>query len=138
MKKVVRATVVGYIVLMAMNYLIHGILLMPDYNAIPASHRTPEGIQQHFWAMALGQFLFAALFAYIYTRGAEKKPWPAQGIRYGIIMTLFTVIPYSISEYVVFVIPYALAIKWVVLGAIQLIILGLVVAATLKDAAPAT
>lgn len=137
MRKLVTAIIVGYIVLMATNYLVHEILLMPDYNAIPASHRSPEGIMDRFWAMAVGQFFFAALFAYIYSRGAEKKPWLAQGIRFGIIMTLFTVIPYSLSEYVVYIIPHQLAIKWMILGGIQLVILGLVVARIMKEGAPA-
>jgi hypothetical protein len=135
MKKLVLAIVVGYVVLMATNYLVHEILLMPDYNAIPLSHRSAEGIMHRFWAMAVGQFFFVALFAYIYSRGAEKKPWLAQGIRYGFIMTLFTVIPYSLSEYVVYIVPYQLAIKWMILGGIQLVILGLVVAGIMKDGA---
>jgi hypothetical protein len=137
MKKLVLAIVVGYVVLMATNYVVHEKILMPDYNAIPLSHRSPQGIMERFWAMAVGQFFFAALFAYIYSRGAEKKPWPAQGIRFGIIMTLFTVIPYSLSEYVVYIIPHMLAIKWMILGGIQLVILGLVVAGIMKEGAAA-
>lgn len=135
MKKLVLAIVVGYFVLMATNYLVHEILLMPDYNAIPLSHRSPEGIVHRFWAMAVGQFFFAALFAYIYSRGAEKKPWAAQGIRYGIVMTLFAVVPTALSEYVVYIVPYQLAIKWMILGGIQLVILGLAVAGIMKEGA---
>jgi hypothetical protein len=128
MKKLVLAIVAAYIVLMFTNYLVHSVWLMSDYAAIPASHRNPQGILHRFWAMAIGQFFFAAMFAYIYTRGRERKPWMVQGIRYGIIMTFMTVIPYSLSEYVVYIIPYQLAIKWMIAGGIQLIILGLVVA----------
>lgn len=73
MKKLVLAIVVGYVVLMATNYLVHEILLVPDYNAIPLSHRSPEGVIDRFWAMAVGQFIFTAMFAYIYSRGAEKN-----------------------------------------------------------------
>ncbi len=129
MKKLSLATVAAYIVLMLTNYLIHSVWLMSDYAAIPESHRSPAGIMHRFWAMLIGQFFFAAMFTYIYTRGAERKPWIVQGIRYGIILTFMTVIPYSLSEYVVYIVPYQLAIKWMVLGGIQLIILGLVVAA---------
>jgi hypothetical protein len=101
---------------------------MSDYAAIPASHRNPAGIMHRFWAMVIGQFFFAAIFAYIYTRGRERKPWMVQGIRYGIIVTFLTVVPYSLTEYVVYIIPYQLAIKWMIAGGIQMIILGLVVA----------
>jgi hypothetical protein len=128
MKKLALATVAGYIVLMVTNYLVHSVLLMNDYAAIPESHRNPAGVMHRFWAMLIGQFFFAAMFAYIYARGAEHKPWLIQGIRYGIIMTFMTVVPYSLSDYVVYIVPYQLVIKWMVLGGIQLIILGMIVA----------
>ena len=129
MKKLVLATVAGYVALMATNYVVHSIWLMSDYAAIPASHRSPEGMMHRFWAMLIGQFFFAALFAYIYQRGAESKPWPAQGIRYAILVTFLTVVPYSLSDYVVYLVPYQLVIKWMIAGAIQLGIMGLIVAA---------
>ena len=132
MKKLLLAIVAAYIVLMLTNYLVHQIWLMSDYAAIPASHRSPAGIMHRFWAMAVGQFIFAALFAYIYTRGAEKKPWLVQGIRYGILITLLTVVPTALGEYVVYIVPYQLAIKWMIAGGIQMIILGLIVAADLR------
>lgn len=128
MKKLVLAIVAAYIVLMLTNYLIHSVWLASDYAAIPASHRSTEGIMHHFWIMAIGQFFFAAMFAYIYTRGRERKPWLVQGVRYGIVMAFMTVIPYSLSEYVVYIVPHELAIKWMVAGLIQLIILGALVA----------
>jgi hypothetical protein len=128
MKKLVLATVAGYIALMATNYLVHSVLLMSDYAAIPGSHRTPEGMMHRFWAMLIGQFFFAALFAYIYQRGAEAKPWLPQGIRYAVLVTFLTVVPYSLSDYVVYIVPYQLVIKWMIAGAIQLAIMGVIVA----------
>jgi hypothetical protein len=129
MKKLLLAIVAAYIVLMLTNYLVHQIWLMSDYAAIPASHRSPAGIMHRFWAMAIGQFMFAALFAYIYRRGAEAKPWLVQGVRYGILITLLTVVPTALGEYVVYIVPYQLAIKWMIAGGIQMIILGMIVAA---------
>jgi len=129
------AIVATYIVLMLTNYLVHEVWLMSDYAAIPASHRSNAGIMHRFWAMAVGQFFFSALFAYIYTRGAEKKPWIVQGIRYGILIAFLTVIPTALGEYVVYIVPYQLAIKWMVAGGIQLIILGLIVAGICSESA---
>jgi hypothetical protein len=135
MKKLLLAIVAAYIVLMLTNYLVHQIWLMSDYAAIPASHRSLAGIMHRFWAMAVGQFIFAALFAYIYTRGAEKKPRLVQGIRYGILITLLTVVPTALGEYVVYIVPYQLAIKWMIAGGIQMIILGLIVAGICTESA---
>ena len=133
MKKLLAAIVVAYIVLMATNYLVHSVWLMPDYNAIPASHRSIDGIMHRFWAMAIGQLFFAAMFAYIYTLGRQRKPWPAQGARYGILMTLLAVVPMSLSEYDTYIVPYMLAIKWMIAGGVQLIILGIIVAGICQE-----
>jgi hypothetical protein len=135
MKKLLLAIVAAYVVLMLTNYLVHQVWLLSDYAAIPASHRSTAGILHRFWAMALGQFFFAALFAYIYTRGAEKKPWLEQGIRYGILVAFLTVIPTALGEYVVYIVPYQLAIKWMIAGGIQLILLGLIVAGICGESA---
>jgi hypothetical protein len=133
MKKLVMAIVAVFIFLMVTNYFIHSIWLMPDYDLIPLSHRNLAGIQHRFWAMVVGQFFFSVMFAYIYTRGSEKKSWMTQGIRYGILVTFLTVVPTSLAEYVVYIIPYMLAIKWMVAGGIQLILAGLLVAGICKD-----
>jgi hypothetical protein len=64
-----------YIVLMATAYLVHGVWLMADYNATPASHRTATAMQQRFWVLATGQVFFAAMFVYVYTRGFARKSY---------------------------------------------------------------
>ncbi len=133
MKKLVAATVAAYVVLMGTSYLVNQVLLMPDYDAIPLSHRSNADIMHRFWAMAIGQLFFSAMFAYIYTRGAENKPWVSQGIKYGILMTFLTAIPVSLTEYAVYFIPHMLAVKWMCFGAIQMILLGLVVAGICQE-----
>jgi len=137
MKKLVAAIAAAYVVLMGTNYLVHEVLLMPDYDAIPLSHRSNADIMHRFWVMAVGQLIFAAMFAYIYTRGSERKPWLSQGIRYGILITFLTVVPTALGEYVIFFIPHMLAVKWMIFGCIQMILLGLVVAGICKGPAAA-
>lgn len=135
MKKLVAAIVVAYIVLMGTNFLVHDIWLMNDYAATPESWRPLAEMQHRMWAMWLGQLFFAIVFAYVYTRGVEKKFWVEQGLRYGILMSFFTVIPYSLGEYTVYRVPHLLAVKWMIAGTIQLIILGLIVAGICKEQA---
>jgi hypothetical protein len=127
-KKLVIAMVICYVVLLGTNYLIHSVWLMSDYAATPDSWRPLPDMAQKMWVMFVGQALFAALFCYIYSRGAEAKPWLSQGIRYGILITLFTVIPYALGEYTVYKVPHMLAVKWMIAGCIQMIILGLIAA----------
>jgi hypothetical protein len=131
-KRVIVAIVVAYVVLMLTNWLVHDVWLMAAYRAIPDSWRPIADMNHKLWILAIGQFFFAAMFAYIYARGAEKKPWLGQGIRYGIVMTLMTVVPYSLTEFVTYRVPHMLAVKWMIGGTIQLIILGLIVAGIYK------
>jgi hypothetical protein len=133
-KKLILAIVVVYAVLMGTNYLVHEIWLMADYRAIPESWRPLRDMQHKMWIMFIGQLFFAAMFSYIYTRGHENRSWLAQGIRYGIVMTFMTVIPYSLSEFVTYRIPHMLVVKWMIAGPIQLVILGLIVAGIYKQA----
>lgn len=137
MKKLIIAAVVAYVWLMLTNFLIHGLWLMSEYAAIPDTWRPMAQMQQKMWIMWVGQLIFAAMFAYIYKRGAEKKPWAGQGLRYGILTTFFTVIPYSLTEYVIYRVPHMLAVKWMCAGAVQLILAGLLVAAIQKEPASA-
>ena len=127
-KKLVLAMIICYVVLIGTNYLIHQVWLMSDYLATPDSWRPLPDVMHKMWVMFVGQAFFAAMFCYIYSRGAEAKPWLAQGIRYGILITLFVVIPSALGEYTVFNVHHMLAVKWMIAGCAQMILLGLIVA----------
>jgi hypothetical protein len=127
-KRLIAAIVVGYVLLMGLGYVIHEIWLMPVYQQYASVWRLEEMIRHKMWINWVGQLLFTVVFVWVYTRGVEAKPWVGQGIRYGILMTLLAVVPAVLTEYVVFPIPYDLALKWMAGGAVQLIVLGLVVA----------
>jgi hypothetical protein len=36
----------------------------------------------------------------VYVCGREDKPWIGQGLRYGVLMTLFTIVPSALNDYV--------------------------------------
>lgn len=127
-KKLIAAIVLGYVLLGLLGYLIHGVLLLPTYRAHEGIWRDEETMMHKRWVMWVGELMFTAVFAWIYTRNVENKPWAGQGIRYGMLMTLLTVIPTVCSQYVVYPLTYPLALKWMVAGGVELILLGLVVA----------
>jgi len=60
-----------------------------------------------------------------------------QGIRYGVLMTLFTVMPSTINDYVVYNLPHTLVLHWMIAGLITLISMGLAAAAILKKSSAA-
>jgi len=81
LKKLVPAVVVGYALLLALGYLIHGVW------------RSETLMMHKRWVMWVGDLIFTVVFAWVYTRNIENKPWPGQGIRYGVLMTLLAVVP---------------------------------------------
>ena len=81
-----------------------------------------------FSAIALAEHCMH-LMLFLRKEHRETQRNIAQGIRYAILVTFLTVVPYSLSDYVVYIVPYQLVIKWMIAGGIQLGIMGLIVAA---------
>ena len=135
LKKLSAAIVVSFIILMASGFLIHGVWLAPVYKQMRASGMNfrPEADMMHkMWLIWVSDLLYSFLFVYVYARGAENKPWVGQGMRFGIIATLFTVVPNTLNDYLVYNITYTLAVKWMISGLAVLMVMGVVVAAICK------
>ena len=137
-KKFILAVVVCFVMLEGTGFLIHGVWLQPIYQQFQDSWREQAQMEQKMWIMWVSDLLFTIMFAYVYTRGMENKPWLGQGIRYGITIALLMTIPVTLGNYVVFRVPYTLALTWMAVGAAQLIVVGVIVAFFLKKAPSAT
>ncbi len=127
-KKFLIAVAVCFLFLVASNYAIHGVWLNPVYEMYKDVWRPMNQQVAKMWVMLVGQFVFAVMFAWVYTRGAEEKNWLGQGIRYGAAVWLLAVVPCTLGEYVVFRVPYRLALTWLGVGLLQTVVLGLVAA----------
>ena len=92
-KKFFIAWLVLFIVWMAGDFLVHGVLLKSDYLQLARLYRSDEESQAYFTWMLLAHVLMAGAFAWIYVHGREAKPWMAQGVRYGIAAGLLGVAP---------------------------------------------
>lgn len=136
-RKIVGAMVAAFLVLVATNWVVHGLLLRSSYQAIALTFRPFLAIRARMWIMLAGQALFSIAFVYVYIRGLERKPWLAQGVRYGVVIWVMTVIPASLAEFVTMFIPHQLALHWILLGLAQLVITGIVVAAIIGEPASA-
>jgi hypothetical protein len=134
-KRVIGAGVVAFLILFVAGYLVHGVWLADTYRAMIAggfSFRPQESMQRKLWIIWVSDLLYAMLFSWVYARGLEPKPWVGQGVRFGIWMTLFTVVPATLNEYVAYHLPYTLPVKWMAAGLITLVLMGLAVAAIVK------
>jgi hypothetical protein len=131
-KRMILAVVVVFVALVVAGALIHGVWLGSTYEAMRNdgfSFRTPDALRHRLWLIWLGDLLYAVLFVWVYLRGREDRPWAGQGLRYGVLMTLFTIVPSALNQYTVYNLQHMLVVKWIVAGGAVLVILGLLVAA---------
>lgn len=131
-KRFAISVVVMFILLMALGFVVHGLLLRPDYGQIPNVMRSDADSQKYMAYMMLGQFLFAVAFVWVYLRGKEDKPFLAQGIRYGLAMAALTVAAKFLIYYAVEPLPGILVCKQIIFDSIGIIVLGVVLAAINK------
>jgi len=127
-KRFFIAWAVVFVVWMAGSFVVHGILLHADYAKLPNLFRPESEAQQFFPLMLLAHVILAGALVWIYSRGAEAKPWLGQGLRFGLAIALLTVVPMYTIYYVVQPMPGMHVIKQIVFDGILLLILGAVVA----------
>lgn len=111
------------------GFVVHAILLNPDYTEHQNLLRTEEDANAHFPFMLLGFVTFALAFTWIYAHGVEEKPWLGQGLRFGLVAWLLV----SVTEYLTYftVQPWAGAtvLKQIGYELPMMLVLGLVAAA---------
>lgn len=132
-KKLAIAWATIFVVWMAGSFIVHGLLLHGDYARLPNLFRPEADAQQYFPLMILAHVILSGAFAWVYSRGAEAKPWLAQGIRFGIAIALLTVVPHYIIYYVVQPMPGMHVVKQIVFDGTLVVILGVVMAFLHRD-----
>jgi len=136
-KKFFISWVVLFVVWMAGSFLVHGFWLGESYAAMSDVYRPMEEQEKLMPFMLLAHVMLAGGFVWIYRRGQEDKPWLSQGVRFGILIALFAVIPTYLIYYSVQSMSSELLVKQIVGDGILTILLGLVVAFLYKDASAA-
>lgn len=129
MKKTIGAIIAGYVVQVGGLFVIHSMVLKQDYVNTASVWRSYEAHTARIWAMLLAVLIYVVGAVLIYVRGAEARPWVGQGIRFGILIALVSVVYGSLSGWVIMPIPHMLAVKWIVLESLLSVVFGLVVAA---------
>ena len=127
-KKFLLAWLVVFVVWFSGSFVVHGLLLQADYASLGKLFRTPQESQPLFPFMLLAHVIMSGAFVWIYSRGAEAKPWAAQGVRFGIAVALLMTVPMYMIYYVVQPMPGDVVAKQVVFDGILNVILGLLVA----------
>jgi hypothetical protein len=134
-KRIVLAVLAGFVWLAAGRYLIHNVWLGNAYMNNPSLWRSQSAMLHRLWAIHLATLILALAAVLIYVRGIEAKPWPGQGLRFGILLALVTAVPQSLVEYFVYPISHTLAVQWIIGEGGLVVLLGLLVAAICRPAA---
>lgn len=127
-KKFFIAWLVVFVVWMLGSFVVHGLLLQADYAKLPNLFRPEADSQQYFPLMLLAHVIMSAALVWIYARGTEAKPWLPQGVRFGVVIALLTVVPTYLIYYVVQPMPGMHVVKQIVFDGILMLVLGAVVA----------
>jgi len=100
-KKFFITFVVVLVVTVVGSFLVHAILLNPDYQQNQQLLRSEEDANAHFPFMLLNFLAFSLAFTWIYAQGVEDKPWEGQGIRFGLAVWLLNSVSGFLTYYAV-------------------------------------
>ena len=70
-KKFIIAWIVLFVAWFTGSFVVHGVLLQPDYMQLTNLFRTEGDAQQYFPLMILAHVILSGAFVWIYSRGAE-------------------------------------------------------------------
>lgn len=127
-KKFWIAVVVIFVVAMGLGFLIHGTLLKADYQALASLYRSEAEQMQHFPFMLAAHLSMAIGLVWVYARGHEHKPVLAQGLRFGLAITVLFTIPMYLIYYSVQPLPQMLVIKQIGFDTVGNLLIGVVLA----------
>jgi hypothetical protein len=133
-KKFIIAWLVVFVAWFLGSFVIHGVLLRPDYMQLTNLFRNDGDQQRLFPLMLLAHVILSGAFVWIYARGVEAKPWLAQGLRFGIAIALL-IVPLYLIYFVVQPMPLNVAIKQIVFDGLLTVLLGAIVAWLYRDKA---
>ena len=127
-KRFILTVVVIFIFANVTGFLIHAMLLGPEYAKLPNLFRAKDNVQL-FW-INVAYVAFAIGATWIYAKGVEaNRPWLGQGLRFGIAIWLVLAVPSFMIAYAVQPVPVNLMLKQVGYEFVNKLLIGIVIAA---------
>jgi hypothetical protein len=122
MKKVLIGAVVVFVILEILDMLINSVILGSVYATVQNVWR-PD-IMSKMWIMHIIKVVVAFFFALIFSKGYEGKGL-MEGVRYGLYVGIMLSVGTAYGTYVMFAIPYSLALQWFIFSICEYIIAGI-------------
>lgn len=125
LKRFLLTLLAVYIVSSITGYIEHDIILHKTYmSLIPILHSAD--VKSKIWAFIISAVLGTFFFTIIYAQW-QKKGTIAEGLKYGIFIGIWLSILMAMDTYAsTGLIPFSLAIQWLIYGVIRYAILGIV------------
>ena len=125
-KRWLLASAAVFVVIMVLEFVIHGMLLSGIYQQTASVWRTQVEMQNMMWILWVGYLVFAPFFALIYAKGYEKgKPGLGQGFRFGLYVGAMLSVMHGFGWYVILPIPLGLSFYWFVAILVEFIAAGI-------------
>jgi magnesium-transporting ATPase (P-type) len=123
------SVLVLFVLSLVLGFVVHAVLLGPEYAKLTGLFRPPAEQQQYFLWMLLAHALIAVGFTWIYRKGLEAgKPVLGQGVRFGLAIAVLMTIPIYLIYYAVQPLPGTLVAKQIVYDVIAVVVMGVVAA----------
>lgn len=126
--KFALSALIAFAISLGLGYVFHGLLLGPDYAALPSLFRTPADQRAHVGWMLVAQAMTAVGFTWIYAQGREDKPFLAQGLRFGVAIAVLMTVPILLVYYAAQPMPGLLVAKQIACDVITVLAMGVAVA----------
>ena len=130
-KRFVIAGIAVFVAMLILDFIFHMGLLGSVYDETQEVWRSDAEMMKVMPIGYIFTLLWAFLFCYIFIRGREGKGL-IEGVRFGILMALFYSLITSIWQWTIYPIPFKLVIYWFLIGLVQMVILGILVAVIYK------
>jgi hypothetical protein len=128
-KKLALSWLVVFICVSVLNFLVHGILLSADYQALPQLMRPPIEGPKYMPYMFFAFAVYALALVWIYAQGAKPGVSAvSQGIRFGVAVWALTSVPMYLIYYSVQPWPLGLTLKQIGFEFVTVISFGIVTA----------
>jgi hypothetical protein len=136
-KKYVLGSIVVFAAYMVFDYLVYQGILRGTYESEPLRKLWRPDIADKMWILWLVNVAWSFLFSLIYIKGYEGRGGMMEGVRFGFWIGLFVAGPMAFAQYVVYPIPFFLAVQWFIFGTVQTVICGAALALVYRPVKPA-
>ena len=127
-RKFVLATLAAFATSFVLNFFVHGVILVSDYEALQGVYRPHSFEAWRFILLVVAQLIMAGAMAWLYRFGIEPRPYLGQGARFGLMAAGVSVIPLTLINYAVTRITLSLTIKQLILETLVVVAMGVAIA----------